>query len=90
MRIKALTSDCSLRKSVPHKLYLGESRESAFVVVQQDKTIKYLRVPVSKFLGFDENALKALRQLPLKSRDQVNQAEAQKKVLVALDSESMD
>ena len=33
MRMKALTSDTSLKKSTPHKFYLSESRASAFVMI---------------------------------------------------------
>lgn len=44
MRAKALTSNSSLKKSTPHKLCLGPSRESALVMIQEDRTVKFLRV----------------------------------------------
>ena len=33
MRIKALTSDSSLRRSTPHKLFLSDTRETGFVMI---------------------------------------------------------
>jgi hypothetical protein len=72
MRIKALTSDNSLRKSTPHKLFLGESRKTAFVMIQEGETVKYLRVETEKYLGFEENTLKSAKVFPLKACAQIN------------------
>ena len=58
MRMKALSSDTSLKKSTPHKLLLSESRTSAFVMVQEGETVKYLRVQTPKYLGFEPSTLK--------------------------------
>ena len=44
MRLLALTSDISLKKSTPHKLYFGESRESSLVMIQEDTKFKYYRL----------------------------------------------
>ena len=72
MRMKALTSDNSLRNSTPHKLFLSESRKTAFVMIQEGETVKYLRVETPKYLGFEENTLKATKVFPLKSCAQIN------------------
>ena len=90
MRMKALTNDSSsLKKSTNHELYLSESRENAFVMIQEDKNVKYLRLPTTSYLGFDENALKVTKKLPLKVPSQINISDTGRKVLVILDSESL-
>ena len=69
MRIKALSSDISLKKSTLHKLCLGESRSSALVMIQEGETVRYLRISTPKYLGFEETALKTAKMMPLKARD---------------------
>ena len=90
MRMRALTSDSSsLRKSTLHSLYFGNDRESALLVLQEDKKVKCLRVATCSYIGFEEATLKATKKLPLKVSRQINVGAASQKVLLVLDSESM-
>ena len=89
MRSKALTSNSSLKKSTPHKLCMGPSRESALVMIQEDKTVKFLRVQTSKYLAFDPAVLKALTACPLKVGDQINVDEPAKKAIAIIPSSAL-
>ena len=68
---------------------MGPSRESALVMIQEDKTVKFLRVQTSKYLAFDPAVLKALTACPLKVGDQINVDEPAKKAIAIIPSSAL-
>ena len=73
IRLKALTSDSSLCKSTPHKLYISESGEQLAIVILEGKSVKCLRLPAPKIYGVEKGkASKLPPMLNLKGREQVN------------------
>lgn len=89
MRMKALTTDTSLRKSTPHKLILGDSKQTGFVMIQEGETIKYLRISTAGFPGFEDSTLKSQKVFALKACQQVNTSLKSIKSMVVLESEKL-
>ena len=70
--MKALTTDTSLKKSTPHKFLFSNSGKTAFVSIQNDVSVRYRRVAVEQYAGFDSKSLKTLKSLPLKAKSNVS------------------
>lgn len=89
MRMKALTTDTSLLKSTMHKIYFSQSRKTAFVALEEDPDVKYIRVDILKYAGFDLASLKTMKSMAIKDRTQVNVDSSAKNNLVLIASDTL-
>ena len=89
MRIQGLTTETSLTKTTPHKLYVPESGENAVVLVQEDKHVKCQRLALQKVYGFEQGKVKVPGGLLLKDRTQINTDKGSKRAVLLLDSASL-